>query len=317
MKTAVDKVKKGKGRTVNKRFAAMCSHYLFDPDFCNRASGWEKGIVEKSVQDSGRRIWIDAQSLQFGSFDELNVWLGERCKSRWNTMRHPEHPQFCITEMLEQERAEMMPMPTPVDGYVDQSARVSSTCLVSVDRNRYSVPCELAGQMVSTRLYPNRVSVVAANNVVADHERLADRGHVRYDWQHYIALVERKPGALRNGAPFADMPAPLRQLKLGLLRHDGGDRVMAQLFACVPVAALEAVLVALYLVLESGALSAEHVLNVPARLTAAPQPESVETSLQLKEAPLANTSRYDSLRGTGDDDGNGHGSSIAAEADHA
>ena len=314
MKTAVDKVKKGKGRTVNKRFAAMCSHFLFDPDFCNRASGWEKGIVEKNVQDSGRRIWIDAQSLQFGSFDELNVWLGERCKSRWNTMRHPEHPQFSIAEMLEQERAEMMPMPTPFDGYVDNSARVSSTCLVSVDRNRYSVPCELAGQMVSTRLYPNRVSVVAANNVVADHERLADRGHVRYDWQHDIALVKRKPGALRNGAPFADMPAPLRQLKLGLLRHDGGDRVMAQVLACVPVAALEAVLVAVNLVLESGALSAEHVLNVLARLTAAPQPESVETSLQLKEAPLANTSRYDNLRGTGDDDGDGdgHGSSIAS-----
>jgi hypothetical protein len=100
--------------------------------------------------------------------------------------------------------------------------------------------------------------------------RIADRGHVRYDWQHYIALVDRKPGALRNGAPFADMPAPLRQLKLGLLRHEGGDRVMAQMLAAVPVAGLEAVLVAVNLVIESGALSAEHVLNVLARLTAAP-----------------------------------------------
>ena len=51
MKTAVDKVKKGKGRVVNARFAAMCAHYLFDADFCNRASGWEKGRVEKDVQD--------------------------------------------------------------------------------------------------------------------------------------------------------------------------------------------------------------------------------------------------------------------------
>lgn len=142
-------------------------------------------------------------------------------------------------------------------------------------------------------------------------ERLADRGHFRYDWQHYIALVDRKPGALRNGAPFADMPAPLRQLKLGLLGHEGGDRVTAQVLAAVPVAGLEAVLVAVNLVIESGALSAEHVLNVLARLTATPQPESVETSLQLKEASLANTCRYDSLRGTGDD------ASIAAEADHA
>ena len=52
MKTAVDKVKKGKGRIVNARFSAMCSHYLFDPDFCNVASGWEKGVVEKNVQVS-------------------------------------------------------------------------------------------------------------------------------------------------------------------------------------------------------------------------------------------------------------------------
>ena len=56
MKTAVDKVKKGKGRIVNARFAAMCSHYLFDPDFCNVASGWAKGVVEKNVQDSRRLI---------------------------------------------------------------------------------------------------------------------------------------------------------------------------------------------------------------------------------------------------------------------
>ena len=71
---------------------------------------------------------------------------------------------------------------------------------------------------------------------------------------------------------------------------------MAQVLAAVPTAGLEAVLVAVELVIESGALSAEHVLNVLARLNATPTPQSVETTLQLKEAPLANTSRYDSLR---------------------
>jgi hypothetical protein len=199
--------------------------------------------------------------------------------------------------MLEQERLEMMPMPTAFDGYVEKPARVSSTCLVSVARNRYSVPCELAGQRVSTRLYPNRVDIADAEQVVASHERLADRGHIRYDWQHYIALVQRKPGALRNGAPFAELPAPLQRLRQGLMRREGGDRVMAQVLAAVPTAGLEAVLVAVELVVESGALSAEHVLNVVARLNAAPTPDSVETTLRLTQAPLANTSRYDSLRG--------------------
>ena len=146
MKTAVDKVKKGKGRIVNARFAVMCAHYLFDADFCNVASGWEKGVVEKNVQDSRRRIWIEAQTRQWHSFDQLNAWLGERCRALWGEIRHPEYKHFSVLEMLEQERTEMMPMPTPFDGYVQREAKVTSTCLVSVQRNRYSVPCEFAGQ---------------------------------------------------------------------------------------------------------------------------------------------------------------------------
>ncbi|MFZ3139906.1 IS21 family transposase [Polaromonas sp.] len=296
MKTAVDKVKKGTGRVVNARFAVMCAHYLFDADFCNVASGWEKGVVEKNVQDSRRRIWLDAQKCQFGSFEALNAWLGERCRALWSEIRHPEFKQFSVLEMLAQELPEMMSMPAAFDGYVESEARVSSTGLVSVQRNRYSVPCEFAGQRVSTRLYPTRICVVAGGAVVASHDRAVSRGQTLYDWQHYIALVQRKPGALRNGSPFADMPAPLKQLKLGLLRHPGGDRIMAQVLAAVPTAGLEAVLVAVELVIESGALSAEHVLNVLARLNASALPETVQTTLQLVDAPLANTGRYDSLR---------------------
>lgn len=190
----------------------------------------------------------------------------------------------------------MMPMPTAFDGYVESSARVSGTCLINVQRNHYSVPCELAGKMVSVRLYPHQVVAVSDDLIVACHERLTERGQVRYDWQHYIALIERKPGALRNGAPFADMPAPLKQLRLGLMRDKGGDRVMAQVLAAVPRAGLEAVLVAVELVIESGVLSVEHVLNVLGRLNAPPIPPNVKTSLQLENAPQANTSRYDDLR---------------------
>jgi len=80
--------------------------------------------------------------------DELNAWVGERCKALWVEVRHPEHKQFSVAEVLEQERLQMMPMPVPFDGYVEEAARVSSTCLATVARNRYSVPCELAGQML-------------------------------------------------------------------------------------------------------------------------------------------------------------------------
>ena len=318
MKTAVDKVLRGKARLVNARFSVMCAHYLFDADFCNIASGWEKGVVEKNVQDSRRRIWIEAQTRQWHSFDELNAWLGARCRTLWGEIRHPEHKQFTVLDMLEQEQTAMMPMPTAFDGYVEKSAKVSSTCLVSVQRNRYSVPCEFAGQRVSTRQYPTRIVVVVGDTVVASHERVSARGQTCYDWQHYIDIVQRKPGALRNGAPFADMPAPLKQLKQGLMRHDGGDKVMAQVLAAVPTAGLEAVLVAVELVVESGALSVEHVLNVLARLNEARSTAataSVQTQLKLKEAPLANTHRYDSLRLTAQ--GNAQEMAQIKEINHA
>ena len=311
MKTAVDKVKKGKGRVVNARFAAMCAHYLFDADFCNRASGREKGRVEKDVQDSRRRIWVEAGQRRFGSFAELNAWLGERCRALWQELRHPQHKAFSIAEMLEFEQSHLMPMPAAFDGYVENPAKVSSTCLVTVARNRYSVPCEWAGQLVSTRLYPTQIVVVAGNAVVATHERLSDRNQTRYDWQHYVPLIERKPGALRNGAPFADLPEPLQRMRKALVHQDGGDKVMASVLAEVPKQGLDVVLVAVELALESappsGRVSTEHVINVLARLQAQPIPQSVETTLQVSQAPLADTARYDSLRAASD----------VQEADHA
>jgi transposase len=305
MKTAVDQVPRSKGhrgkeRVVNARFANMCAHYLFDADFCNVASGWEKGVVEKNVQDSRRRVWIEASSRRWSSLAELNAWLGTRCCELWLEIKHPEHRDFSVAEMLEHERERLMPMPAPFDGYVEEMARVSSTCLVSVARNRYSVPCELVGQMVSTRLYPGRVKVVAGSAVVADHERLKDKSKTVYDWQHYIPLLQRKPGALRNGAPFADLPEPLQRLRRSLLRQVGGDRLMAKVLALVPEAGLEAVLVAVELALEgappSGRVSQEHVINVLARLNSPARPANVTTLLQVMTPPIADTARYDRLR---------------------
>ena len=62
-------------------------------------------------------------------------------------------------------------MPSAFDGYVEIVARVSSTCLVTVKRNRYSVPCHLAGHRVSVRLYPERIVVYAEQQAVADEEQ--------------------------------------------------------------------------------------------------------------------------------------------------
>ncbi|MBV8047194.1 MAG: IS21 family transposase, partial [Paludibacterium sp.] len=295
MKTAVDRVLKGKERVVNTRFEAMLSYYLVEPDFCNVASGWEKGVVEKNVQDSRRRIWLDAQDVRFGSFAELNLWLLGRCRQLWEEVRHPGH-DATLADVLEYEQPSLMPMIAPFDGYVETMGKVSSTSLVTEKRNRYSVPCEYVGQVVGIRIYPERIDFVAHRTIIASHVRAFGRDETRYDWQHYIPLLERKPGALRNGAPFADMPEPLLKLRMLLLKREGGDRTMAKALAAVPRYGMDAVLVAVELVLESGNVSVEHVENVLHRLNAPPIPATVETALTVKEAPIADTSRYDSLR---------------------
>jgi hypothetical protein len=102
-----------------------------------------------------------------------------------------------------------MPNPRPFDGYVEQPVRVSATALVHFQRNRYSVPTQQAHRVVSLRIYPAELVVVADGEVVARHARSFERHQTHYDFTHYIDLIESKPGALRNGAPFAQMPEPL------------------------------------------------------------------------------------------------------------
>ena len=211
-----------------------------------------------------------------------------------------------VAEVLQDEQARLMPTPKPFDGYVELLVRVTSTALIHLERNRYSVPTEHANSMVSARVYHDRITLVADGVRVASHARSFDRSQTLYDWQHYISLVQRKPDGLRNGAPFEHMPEALKQLQAILLCRLGGDAVMAQVLAAVPIHGLEAVLVAVELALEAGKPSGEHVLNVLARLKASgPAANLNETlaarlkegwPLQLQEEPQANVARYDSLR---------------------
>jgi transposase len=298
MKTAVDKVGIGKARSVNIRFQAMCSHYLFETEFCNPASGWEKGVVEKNVQDRRRQIWREAAERRWSDLDALNAWLAERCRQSWDESAHPEWPALTVAEVWQDEQARLMPCPKPFDGYVEHQVRVSATSLIHFQRNRYSVPTRHVNDILSLRVYPQQLVLVADGIEVARHTRSFEREQTFYVWQHYIELVETKPGALRNGAPFKIMPEVLQTLQRHLLRHPGGDRVMTQVLAAVPVHGLDAVLVAAEMALEAGRPSAEHVLNVLARLkdglTAL---EPIEAGVPaLRQEPRADVQRYDSLR---------------------
>ncbi len=297
MKTAVDRVGAGKQRSVNARFEAMTGHYLFEAEFCNRAAGWEKGIVEKNVQDRRRGIWREAGERRWTSLAELNAWLLQACRQCWSEMAHPEWPELTVADVWQDEQARLMPCPSPFDGYVEQPVRVSATALIHYQRNRYSVPCEWVNCVVSLRAYPDRLLVVGPEGECVTLNRSFERDQTLYDWTHYISLIERKPGALRNGAPFKTMPEPLQQLQRQLLKHPGGDRVMAQVLTAVTLHGLEAVVVAVELALQSGRVSAEHALNVLSRLKEQRHNAAdVQTGLVLTEPPEADVHRYDRLR---------------------
>ena len=268
MRTAVDRIGVGKERQVNARFSAMVSHYLFDAEFCNPASGWEKGQVEKNVQDTRHRLWQPMPC--HASLGALNDWLEQRCVDLWGQIPHGNQ-SGTIADAWAAEVANLMPMPRPFDGFVEHAKRVSPTCLIHLERNRYSVPASFANRPVSVRVYPDRIVVAAEGQILCEHQRIIERSHDHpgrtiFDWRHYLAVIQRKPGALRNGAPFVELPEGFRRLQRHLLRRPGGDREMVEILALVLLHDEQAVLCAVEMALDAGVPTKTHVLNLLHRL---------------------------------------------------
>lgn len=302
MKTAIDKVGRGKERLVNARFRAMVSHFLFESEFCNPASGWEKGRVEKNVRDARHRLLQDAPG--FADLSEANAWLESRSQALWHEIRHPEYSPRTVAEVHADEQAALMAVPPPFDGFIEMSKRVSPTCLVVFERNRYSVPAAFANRVVSLRAYADRIVLVAEAQIVAEHQRAFNRDHnskgvTIYDWRHYLAVVQRKPGALRNGAPFVELPASFKRLQSVLMPRAGGDREMADILALVLHHDEQLVEQAVSEAIASDVISKTHILNRLSRLLDTPLPAAFTPppALTLREEPIANAERYDALRG--------------------
>lgn len=245
------------------------------------------------------REWLFTPRPSFAGFSALNTWLEDRCREL-GKRPHPEQKERTIAEVFAEEQGRLRPITVPFDGYFEQSCRVSSTCLVGYDRNRYSVPAEYAGQRVSLRAWADRIGVVAEGKLIAEHARSFGRERLILDPWHYFPVLEKKPGALRHGAPFQDwaLPAPILAVKERLLKQPQGDRAFVEVLLALRVHGSEVLKVACELALEHRTVTAPVILNHVARLVAPPPPRStVVTALALKEAPAANCERYDALRG--------------------
>jgi hypothetical protein len=178
--------------------------------------------------------------------------------------------------------------------------RASTTCLIMADHNRYSVDAQAAGRMVLVRSYAERIVVLFDDEVVADHPRQFRRDQIIYDPWHYLPVLMKKPGALRNGAPFKDwdLPPALTQVRAKLKQHPDGDRQFVKVLGAVLDHGLAAVESACAEALEAGIASGDVILTVLARRRQPTPPPSVTTpeALRLKIEPVADCGRYDRIR---------------------
>jgi transposase len=301
MKTAVDAVFMGKDRQFNRRFAQMCGHYLVEPVACTPASGWEKGQVENQVGLVRERFFTPR--LRVKSYEELNGWLLDKCIAYAKVHRHPELPERTIWECFEAERGKLMAYAGRFDGFHATPAAVSKTCLVRFDNNKYSVMAKAVGRPVEVHAYADRIIIRQDGQVVGEHARCFGRGQTIYDPWHYVPVLARKPGALRNGAPFKDwlLPSNLERVRRKLRSSADGDRQMVEILSAVLTDGLAVVEAACAEAWSEGVHSAAVILNILARSRDPAPAATVLTpeALRLHHAPIADCHRYDRLRRTG------------------
>jgi hypothetical protein len=298
MKTAVDAIFVGRERAHNRRFLQMCSHYLVEPAACTPASGWEKGQVENQVGLVRERFFTPR--LRVRSYEELNALLLDRCVAHSRANRHPEQRERTAWEVFEAERPSLVPYTGRFDDFHAVPAAVSKTCLVRFDNNRYSVAAGAVGRPVEIRAYAERIEIRQDGRVVGEHRRCFGRDQTIYDPWHYVSVLARKPGALRNGAPFKDwlLPTALERVRRRLAGAADGDRQMVDILTAVLSDGLAAVEAACAEALREGVHSADVVLNILARQREPPPPVTILTpdALRLRHEPATDCARYDSLR---------------------
>lgn len=294
----MDAIFVGRERAYNRRFLQMCGHYLVDPVACTPASGWEKGQVENQVGLVRERFFTPR--LRVKSYEELNAWLLDRTIAYAKAHPHPELRERTVWEVFETERASLVPYRGRFDGFHAVPASVSKTCLVRFDNNRYSVTAGAVGRPVEIRAYAERIELRQDGRLVGEHPRCFGRDQTIYDPWHYVPVLARKPGALRNGAPFKDwiLPTGLERVRRKLGSAPDGGRQMVDILTVVLSDGLPAVEAACLEALGEGVHSADVILNILARSREPARAITIMTpdALRLHHEPAADCARYDNLR---------------------
>lgn len=230
LKTAVQKMLQGRDRLEQETFLALQTHYLFKAEFCNPASGNEKGRIEGTVGYVRRNALVPLPEVQ--SMDELNEDLREWCLKETAQKTVP-YTKETVAHMWEKEKEHLHPLPKQrFEACKLVSCQVNKTSFITIETNQYSVPCSYVGQPVWAKIFVDRVIVVAQNQVIAEHPRSYDRNQLFTVLDHYLEAFMKKPRAIRDARAFqsSDIPDVFRRFHRKMRDQEGAiDRKFIRL----------------------------------------------------------------------------------------
>jgi hypothetical protein len=209
-------------RRLTRGFLELKSHYLFDHRFCRVRRANEKGVVEGAVKYARLNFMVPVP--QAASLEELNAALRRSCVE--DRARRVRGKSATKDQLLEEERASLLALPQArFDAARKQSTTASSLSLVRFDNNDYSVPVAFAHHPIVVKGYCTQVVLCHLGQVVARHERIWKKEQVSFDPVHYLALLERKPGALDQARPLENwrLPACFGELRRRLEAESAGQ----------------------------------------------------------------------------------------------
>lgn len=210
----------GKEAVQQENFERFAAHHAFTARFCTVRAGWEKGGVENVVSI--------ARQIAFGPMPRVDTWeelqelVTERCLTYCEThkVKRRKHP---IKQAWEQERQQLHPMPVASwdPSFVVQAlVHKDATCVFQT--NRYSVPTTLVGKTITLKVSPFVLRSFFNGHVVATHRRSYGKDQTFYNPEHYLPLLESKPGAIDHAAPLrlGDWPREIQEFRERYTRPD-------------------------------------------------------------------------------------------------
>ena len=305
LKTAVQKILKGRDRLEQESFIALQAHYLFKAEFCNVRSGNEKGRVEGTVGYVRRNALVPEPTVQ--SLDELNKYLLEWCLKE-SEHRTVPYKKETVAEMWAKEKEYFHPLPDQrFEACKLISCQVNKTSLITVETNQYSVPCSYVGQAVWAKIFVDRVIVVAQNQVIAEHNRSNERNQMITVLDHYLEALLKKPRAVRDAHAFqsSNIPEVFRRFHQKMREHEGaiGDRKFIRLLLLHREIGMDKLTQALYEAEQAKVYRYDLVHEIIQRLTNnhlkthALSRENTPTSLLDFKVKKSNVTQYEQLTG--------------------